>query len=170
MLDEKLFLELQEYIDRYHLKLRFDVCESVSYAGREFSEAEQYRELDDFINSNRQPLFSQVLFDLIDKKGAVDTDIYKKAGIDRRHFSKIRSNPDYHIGKHTAVALAVALELNKKETGKLLNAAGFSLSENDIFDLDCRGTMRLSPASFILSITRLSGIITFKYAKNPPQA
>lgn len=102
---------------------------------QEISEAIRFPEIDDFINNKRKPLFSRVLFDFIDKKGAIDTDIYKKAGIDRRHFSKIRSNSDYHIGKHTAVALAIALELNKKETDKLLNAAGFSLSENDNFDL-----------------------------------
>lgn len=75
------------------------------------------------------------MFNFIDKKGAIDTDVYKKAGIDRRHFSKIRSYPDYRIGKHAAIALALALELNEKETDKLLSAAGYSLSKNDTFDL-----------------------------------
>ena len=64
-----------------------------------------------------------------------DAEVYKKAGLDRRHFSKIRSNPNYHPGKNTVIALAIALELNKKETGRLLTVAGYSLSESDTFDL-----------------------------------
>jgi hypothetical protein len=115
MLEEKLVLQIQEYINKHYTEHLMDLCESISYNKQKLSEAKEYRELDDFINNNRKPLFNQVLFDFIDKKGAVDTDVYKKAGIDRRHFSKIRSNTDYRIGKHTAIALAVALELNKKE-------------------------------------------------------
>jgi len=68
---------------------------------------------------------------LIDKKGARDSDVYKKAGIDRRHFSKIR-NPAYRPGKNTVIALALALELDKKETDELLSAAGYSLSDRSI--------------------------------------
>jgi hypothetical protein len=81
------------------------------------------------------PPFSQVLFSFIDKKGFIDSDIYKRAGIDRRHFLKIRSNQDYHPGKNTAIALALALELDTNETDKLLSAAGYSLSDCDTFDL-----------------------------------
>ncbi|UFU00271.1 hypothetical protein KO561_04780 [Radiobacillus kanasensis] len=61
--------------------------------------------------------------------------MYKRAGIDRRLFSKIRSNRDYKTSKHTAVALAIALQLNRQEFKKLLEAAGFTLSHNDTFDL-----------------------------------
>ena len=83
---------------------------------------QEYRnnELEDFIKNKRKPTFNQVLFSFIDKKGVSDSDIYKRAGIDRRHFSKIRSNPDYRPGKNTAIALALALELNKKETDQIL--------------------------------------------------
>ncbi len=48
---------------------------------------------------------------------------------------KIRSNPDYRIGKNTAIALAIALELNEKETDNLLGSAGYSLSDSETFDL-----------------------------------
>ena len=64
-----------------------------------------------------------------------DPVIYNRAGIDRRHFSKIRSNSNCRPGKNTAIALAIALELNQKETMNLLSAAGYSLSESDTFDL-----------------------------------
>lgn len=61
--------------------------------------------------------------------------IYKKAGIDRKHFSKIRSIPDYKPSKRTVVALCLSLELSDEETGDMLSAAGFSLSDNERFDL-----------------------------------
>lgn len=77
----------------------------------------------------------QVLFSFIDKKGESESEVYKRAGIDRRHFSKIRSDPDYCIGKNSAIALALALELDKKQTDELLSAAGYTLSDSDIFDL-----------------------------------
>lgn len=88
-----------------------------------------------FLYANTKPSFTQVLFGFIDKKGVVDSYIYKKAGIDRRHFSKIRFNSDYRIGKNTAIALALALELSRNEADRLLSACGYSLSENDTFDL-----------------------------------
>lgn len=132
MLDEKLLIELQEYIDEHLIVgVNFALCAPDKCV----SEDIQSIELENFINKKRQPTFTQILFSFIDKKGASDSDIYKKAGIDRRHFSKIRSNLNYRLGRNTAIALALALELNKKETDKLLSAAGFSLSESDTFDL-----------------------------------
>jgi len=78
--------------------------------------------------------FSDYLFRLIDKKGLKDTDVYKKANLDRKLFSKIRSG-SYHIGKMSAIALALALELDKKEAEKLLSKAGYSLSNAILFDV-----------------------------------
>ena len=92
-------------------------------------------EIEDFIKNKRKPTFQEVMFRFIDKKGATDAEIYNKAGIDRRHFSKIRSNPNYKIGKNAAIALALALELNEEDTDSLLSPAGYSLSDSDTFDL-----------------------------------
>jgi hypothetical protein len=129
MLDKKLLIELQEYVDNHINMLAFSKMEeSISYELHNIA-------LENFIEKKRQPAFHKTLFDFIDKKGATDVDIYKKAGIDRRHFSKIRSNPGYRPSKNTAVALALALELDKKHTDKLLGAAGYSLSDSDTFDL-----------------------------------
>jgi hypothetical protein len=132
MLDKELLLELQSYIER-HLKLQIlQPFESLSF---QKSEELQNIEIEDFIKIKRQPTFNQTLFRYIDKKGASDSDIYKRAGIDRRHFSKIRSNPEYKPGKKTVITLALALQLTKKETDKLLSSAGYSLSDSDTFDL-----------------------------------
>ena len=136
MLSEKLLQELQEYVVNWRI-IRPSAAPRATQAceKRCFSESIHEYELEDYIKNNRKQAFSQVLFSLIDKKGAADSELYKKAGIDRRHFSKIRSIPDYHIGKNTVVALALALELDKKETDELLGSAGFTLSDSDTFDL-----------------------------------
>ena len=79
--------------------------------------------------------FQEMLFRIIDRKGLKDPDVYKKANIDRKLFSKIRSSRDYAPSKRTVLALAVALELNLDETLDLLRRAGFALSPSSNFDL-----------------------------------
>ena len=72
--------------------------------------------------------FQEHLFWLIDHRGMTDPQVYKKANIDRKHFSKIRSDINYSPSKKTALALAIALELNMDETIDLLRRAGLALS------------------------------------------
>lgn len=78
--------------------------------------------------------FQEYLFMLIDRRGLTDTEVYKKANIDRKHFSKIRSNVDYTPSKKTALALAIALELSLDETRDLLARAGLALSPSIVYD------------------------------------
>jgi hypothetical protein len=134
MFNQELLEELQSYVDT-HLQPIFHELKLYSAEERIISEEIQNVDLEEFIKIKRQPTFNQTLFRYIDKKGASDADIYKRAGMDRRHFSKIRSNPEYKPGKNTVIALALALELTKKETDKLLSSAGYSLSDSDTFDL-----------------------------------
>lgn len=136
MLDKKILLELEDYI-----QLHINNLEMVMYKSSEvienkiLQESIQQIELENFIHKHRKPAFKQILFHFIDKKGLTDPEIYKKAGIDRKHFSKIRTNSDYHPSKMTIIALALALELNTSEMDELLSSGGFSLSESDTFDL-----------------------------------
>ena len=90
--------------------------------------------LDDRI-AHMDKTFQEYLLMLIDRRDLSDPEVYKKANIDRKHFSKIRSNKDYKPSKKTALALAIALELNLDETKDLLARAGLAFSPSSIFDL-----------------------------------
>ena len=79
--------------------------------------------------------FSETLLKLIDRSGKKDAEVYRKANVDRRLFSKIRNNPDYKPSKPTAVAFAIALELSLPETRDLIARAGYALSSSSKFDV-----------------------------------
>lgn len=79
--------------------------------------------------------FQQRLFKLIDASGMDDVTVYKKANIDRKVFSRIRCKADYKPKKKTAVAFAVALELDLPTTLDLLSRAEIAFSPSSRFDL-----------------------------------
>lgn len=91
--------------------------------------------LDDLVGDLDEP-FSTTLLRLIDAKGfKKDSDVYRRANIDRRLFSKIRSNENYAPSKPTVLALAIALELTLEQADDLLQRAGFALSRSRKFDV-----------------------------------
>ena len=89
------------------------------------------------LDAERLPAFRATLLAMIRERGLIDSHVYEAAGIDRRHYSKIRNHADYRPTKTTAVSFAFALRLGIHEAEKLLRSAGYAFSEASDFDLIC---------------------------------
>ena len=100
------------------------VCSSVGYTS----------DLDEFLKK-KDAGFIEALLDTIKKRGLKNSEIYKKANVSKQNFSKLVNNPNATITKTTAVAFALALELNLAQTRDLIGRAGYTLTNSSIFDL-----------------------------------
>lgn len=89
-------------------------------------------------NKNKYSNFQTLLFNMIDERGLKDNEVYNKVHLDRRLFSKIRSDKNYHPSKETVILLGISLELNESEIEKLLDSASYSLPKNNYYDLIIR--------------------------------
>ena len=150
---QKLFSDIKafindEYVDEHDEDFYDDleICSAVLYEEAELIIKERKKmsasvmpsvadtSLEEYLKAMDKS-FAYKLFDWIDERGMTDVECYKKANVDKRIFSKIKSNPGtYKPTKQTAVAFAIALELNLDETQDLLSSAGLTLSRGLVFD------------------------------------
>ena len=162
VLSEKLFKDVQSYIDEHYVaeKLEEEYAKNLPYG--ELLERRMIRErrerlkevtlpisndiMPDFVVGcgsisledllqEEEMTFSEALLDWLIAKDLNDPDVYKKANIDRKLFSKIRNNPDYKPKKNTAIALALALELDLEETKEFIGRAGYALTHSSKYDI-----------------------------------
>ena len=140
----KLFADIAEYVDDHyvdaHTDSRRDRLRRMSVLeGRALSAGAAAAPMAvgglDSLLAQLDAGFSETLLKLIDRSGKKDAEVYKKANVDRKLFSKIRNNPDYKPSKATAIAFAIALELNLDETRDLVAHAGYALSASIKFDV-----------------------------------
>ena len=88
------------------------------------------KKISEYLNCNKSMSFNELLFSFIDKSGHKDSELYKKVDIDRKLFSKIRCDSEYIPRRNVIIKLCLALELERNDFNKLLNSAGYSLSNN----------------------------------------
>ena len=143
-ISSKLFADIAEYVDDHYVDAhtdsqrerlrRMSVLESRTLSADAAAAPMAVGGLDSLL-AHLDAGFSETLLKLIDRSGKKDSEIYKKANVDRKLFSKIRNNPDYKPSKTTAIAFAIALELSLPETRDLIARAGYALSPSSKFDV-----------------------------------
>ena len=158
MLSEKLFHSVAGYIDQNYV----DRWEKATYGPEGNTYRQQMsRQADYAYNRPMPPMetatyactaapsledmlkqedagFTETLLKLIDRSGRKDSAVYHRANLSKQHFSKIRNNPNYRPTKATAIALAMALELDLEQTRDLIGRAGYALTNSSKFDLIIR--------------------------------
>jgi hypothetical protein len=132
-LDQTLVIKAKK--DKPHIKSTKSEVSIYKFLDTDVIESPEKQKIDEFIKKHRLKGFRDLLFKYIDDQNKKDSEVYKKALLDRRLFSKIRSDEAYHPNKKTVISFILALKLDLNQALTLLKAAGYTLSESSVFDL-----------------------------------
>lgn len=153
-MDKELLKRLEDFFENYYWysetyiaarkKTRYSRARPTTEESTEYAEESSKEDISlpgilrkqlDKILARLEDTFSQRVLKIIKKKGISDVDIYKKANLNRKIFSKLRKDRKYQPSRNTALALIIALELDEYEANDLLGRAGFALSNGNKEDV-----------------------------------
>ena len=141
MADQKLIAEVGKYIDKYYEPVKYDIKmdKEILFIFDKIQKDKSStmavdRNIDNLMDQLEET-FSQRLLRMIDEREMTDSEVYTRAYVDRRHFSKIRKDVNYVPNKKTVLAFTIALELSLDEAKDLLASAGFALSRSSKTDI-----------------------------------
>ena len=143
VLDKNKLADIQNYIKQNYVEPERIIFAERSCGSKPLDNdfSKQYSLYDDVsglkkrVKSNINDSWQEALFHIIDTKFLDEVEVYKRGGLTKQTFSKIRSNSDYHPDKDTAIRLCIGLRLNLDETLDLLGKAGYTLSNSIERDL-----------------------------------
>ena len=161
MIDEKIIEELREYLKDHYFPELSGILETVIFEDVDFSDFNEeisgieesspsiykapinnftFRDVSDdasdYIRKHRKPGgFAHALDRIRKEKGLTPAELYKKANVDRRHYSRLMGPEGRHPSMNTAISFAIALRLERQEFDELLQTAGYALSNSSSRDV-----------------------------------
>lgn len=131
---QKLIKQIEKYINENYSELTFIDLPDIRTTNNSKG-IDDFQEIEFFMDKNISKTFAETLFSFIDARGLTDSEVYRKAGINRRVFSDIRCKKESVPTKRNILAICLGLELNIDDANILLKSAGYALSNSNKLDL-----------------------------------
>jgi len=118
------------------IKGRISVGQLTSFLSYANQYTKPFNEISGVVTELQNALASAArVFELIDEAHIDNKDVWKRANLDRKHFSKIQCDQNYHPKKKTVMALCIALKLDLEQSKDLLARADWAFSPSSKVDL-----------------------------------
>jgi len=149
MIDEKIIADLREYLKDHYIPQRVFMASEIAhpigavslFRRKKFiEEVRCLRSVSDdaskYIKKHRKPGgFAHALDRKRKEKGLTPAELYKRANVDRRQYSRFMGPEGRHPSMNTVISFALALKLERQEFDELLQTAGYTLSNSSTRDV-----------------------------------